>query len=227
LPFAGTVVFAIGASLPDTTEPEAIGPIKDVVLPDTKAYNALAQYDDGRTDFGVHSNVMSNRLAEKLLVLSKLVRDDGRFSSKGATLVVTVGYTEAPADVNADTVTYHHEGRAIAFGLSCDPAGSCDAALHGELARLAYNAGFDWVTLVDANTVCVQAVFYHAHLTCAGGQVLGCVRNPQQRPCARACPCVPMRRALLLSWASGVGAVHTLATAARVHAAQSLRLTAS
>jgi hypothetical protein len=84
-------------------------------------------------------------------------------------------------------VTYHHEGRAIAFGLSCDPAGSCDVALHGELARLAYNAGFDCVTLVDDDTVCVQAVFSSRTFdVCRWAGGCSPVPEPVR---ARACPC--------------------------------------
>jgi hypothetical protein len=102
-------------------------------------------------------STMSARLAAKLESLALLVSKTVAFSRYDATLLVTTAYVHPPAGgVDADTVTYHHEGRAVTFELVCitGNVGKCgEAALNGQLARLAHNAGFDWVTLVDKKTV--------------------------------------------------------------------------
>ena len=103
-------------------------------------------------------STMSARLASKLESLALLIAKTVAFNRYGASLRVTTGYVHPPDGVDADTVSYHHEGRALTFELICTKGNTIECkrkALNGELARLAHNAGFDWVTLVDANTVCV------------------------------------------------------------------------
>ena len=179
----GSVIFEPGSRIPDVDEPAAIGPIKDVVLPNTQAYRSLVtanpssvagvvfatvqagdESDSNRDSSNIdslHSRLMTERLLAKLTVLGGIIRQDRRFRKLSANVLVLQAYVLAEPDVNQKTVTYHHEGRAALLSLSCpeEHANACaNPSLLGEVVRSSHHAGFDFVTLQEDGLVYVSVL---------------------------------------------------------------------
>eukprot|EP00729_Bicosta_minor_P013704 gene13704-33958_t len=156
----GSTAIRIGMRLPDVPEPEAVGLIKDVILPNSRLYERLTNASS-LANVAFKANVdgittMTSKLQNKLEALGLLVKEYNAFNRFNATVLVKKAYIKASSSVNENTVTYHHEGRALEMALQCpsDFASECSKInVIGELVRAAHTAGFDWVTLLDDSTV--------------------------------------------------------------------------
>eukprot|EP00041_Stephanoeca_diplocostata_P034043 m.1141963 g.1141963 ORF g.1141963 m.1141963 type:complete len:1660 (+) comp24452_c1_seq1:322-5301(+) len=155
-------LLAVGSMIPESNETVASGPVRLAVMPGSSPYNALTLSNVAGVSYGPNTSesfpeLMTTRLDEKLRALAQAVAGNTQFTSVAATLRVTQAYTIAQSGA---AVTYFNEGRAALLQLSaCSDAPACAGqTLNGLLARLAVQAGFDFVHYSSVDTVYVSVV---------------------------------------------------------------------
>ena len=141
--------FAIGQRLPDVAEISACGAIAGRVVRGTPEFASLVEVTDGSVDFkdeeGTGADrMMTPRMRGKLLALAALVAGEW----PGRKLRVTEAWDENGEHAGA---SLHYEGRAADITVS-----DKDGTKLGRLARLAVDAGFDWVFFEDSRHVHVS-----------------------------------------------------------------------
>lgn len=139
----------LGEHIPETSEAAAVGAIDGRVRRGTRRFATLVQCDDPRIVFKDEEHtgadrMMTPRLRTHLVRLAGLV---GRRWS-GVELRVTEAWDE---DGEHGPESLHYEGRAADVTTS-----DVDPDKLGWLARLAVDAGFDWVYFEDASHVHVS-----------------------------------------------------------------------
>lgn len=154
--------FEVGSTLPNATEPATIGIFRDLVLSPSSIYSTFVSdsipgvvYDTGSaTSF---PNVMSQRLHDKLTILSQVVQSNVRFNQYGASIRVLSAYMVGNPSTASSTSAhrFHFEGRALTMRLTCslNQTACDDIVVLGDLARLGFAAGLDWVWFKDSMTV--------------------------------------------------------------------------
>eukprot|EP00041_Stephanoeca_diplocostata_P028709 m.828832 g.828832 ORF g.828832 m.828832 type:complete len:1642 (-) comp23422_c0_seq4:134-5059(-) len=157
-----TLNFEVGNILPNATEPATIGIFRDVVVSPSEIFSSFVSdsipgvvYDASTaTNF---PNVMSPRLHDKLTILAQTVQSNVRFNQYGASIRVLSAYMIGdPATVTSSSAhRFHFEGRALTMRLSCtlNQTACDDVVVLGDLARLGFAAGLDWVWFKDNMTV--------------------------------------------------------------------------
>jgi hypothetical protein len=144
-----TARLRIGEHVPDAGERETCGAITAPVARGTGAFARLVRCDDARIVFkdeeGTGADrMMTPRLRVRLTKLAGLVRTRWPKLS----LRVTEAWDE---DLEHGEGSLHYEGRAADITTS-----DIDGQKLAELARLATQAGFDWVYFEDASHVHVS-----------------------------------------------------------------------
>lgn len=141
--------FRLGEHVPDTSEAASVGAIERPVQRGSRAFAALVRCDDPRIVFKDEEGTGADRMMTRRL-RTHLVRLAGLVESRWSGLELRV--TEA-WDENGEhgPESLHYEGRAADVTTS-----DVDAAKLGWLARLAVDAGFDWVYFEDTSHVHVS-----------------------------------------------------------------------
>lgn len=173
---AGWARFLVGDSIPNTTETEASGAIRDVIAPNCPQYAQLVNNSNPLVSFiddplG-QSNRMSVRLSTKLDVLAQSIRTVATslgvpagvpvlvrellplhlISACGLRFVmqeVTQAYRFPPA--NPSDASLFNEGRALLVSFPPTPVGTNPST--SELMRFAAGAGFDYAHFVNPTTL--------------------------------------------------------------------------
>ncbi len=139
----------LGEHVPETSEAATVGAIDRPVHRGTLRFSALVECEDARIVFKDEEHtgadrMMTPRLRSRLVRLAALV---GRRWS-GTNLRVTEAWDE---DAEHGAGSLHYEGRAADVTTS-----DMDADKLGWLARLAVDAGLDWVYFEDESHVHVS-----------------------------------------------------------------------
>lgn len=139
----------LGARIPPTSEAEAVGPLETRIERGSAAYGRLVRCEHPEIVFKDEERsgadrLMTPRLRSRLLVLSAKVRE--RWPR------VRLRVTEAwDPEREHGRASLHYAGRAADVTTS-----DLDPSKLGMLARLAVDAGFDWVFYEDATHVHVS-----------------------------------------------------------------------
>jgi hypothetical protein len=144
-----TVALRIGDRIPEGTEASVVGALETPVVRGSPAYARLVRCDDERVLFKDEEKsgadrMMTPRLRARLLDLAERVEE--RWPE--VTLRVTETWDE---EREHGRTSLHYEGRAADLTTS-----DLDPRKLGWLAKLAVDAGFDWVFYEDETHVHVS-----------------------------------------------------------------------
>ena len=152
----GPTTYIVGNTIPNITEIDASGAVRDVVRPGCSRYDQLVTHPAGQRfrfladELGT-SNLMTTRLSAKLLLLvQQMDLVDGL---AGLEVWVTAAYRSPPSTV--ENVTLHHEGRAALITL-----GTADRTAERMVLFMATcgATGFDFVEFRSHSLVYVSVV---------------------------------------------------------------------
>jgi hypothetical protein len=140
---------AIGDKVPNLSEKSAVGAATTIIERGTPAFKTLVRNVNPQIVFKDEEKTAADRMMTPKM---KKVLDALAILVAGEWTGVKLRVTEA-WDENKEhgTNSLHYEGRAA--DLTTFPV---DGAKHGRLARLAVNAGLDWVFFEDASHVHVS-----------------------------------------------------------------------
>eukprot|EP00041_Stephanoeca_diplocostata_P038734 m.1547738 g.1547738 ORF g.1547738 m.1547738 type:complete len:2579 (-) comp25261_c0_seq2:183-7919(-) len=149
----GSAGYSVGDRIPNVTETEASGGLRDVIGVGSPDYQRLVNNTNAAIvfvpDATGQSNLMTNRLNTKLNVLVSLMQDAvAVFGSSAQLLEVSRAYVFPPSTVNLTTATVslYNEARAARIALAAGVGGNLS-----ELMRFSQAAGFDWVHYEDTS----------------------------------------------------------------------------
>lgn len=148
----GSQGYDIGDRIPNVTETEASGGLRDVIAVGSPDYALLVNNVNPAIHFeedllGI-SHLMTSRLHAKLDLLVSLMQDaTAVFGTDSPLLNVSRAYRfpPMPAGTIPAAVSLHNEARAARLSLGAGVQGNLS-----ELMRFAQAAGFDWVHYADA-----------------------------------------------------------------------------
>jgi Hedgehog amino-terminal signalling domain len=135
--------FQIGDKVPNKAERTVVGATSDVIKRDTPAFSALTKNENADVVFkdeeGTGADrMMTDKLSARVDALAALVKTEWT----GTKLRITEAWDE---NMEHGLRSIHYEARAA--DLTTAPV---DGAKLGRLARLAVNAGFEWVFFENA-----------------------------------------------------------------------------
>lgn len=157
----GTPVFAVGSTIPNSTEAVAAGELDDFLVIGCPDFEALVNMTSPLVSVAADSAVgfprlMTKRLRDKLQLVARTIDGDSRFA--GLQLRVESAYRLPPTNVSEASL--HHAGRAAELRISnaSHPTASVDPINLQHLGRTAAFAGLDFVLFSTVSTIYVSVI---------------------------------------------------------------------